>query len=299
MERETLRTRVLFGLSRRLLPKPQPINTDYATYDGWRHDSLSDSWSRFSDDLINGKEVLDFGCGDGQLSVYLSQTRSPKRVVGIDISMAGIERAKVKGPHLEWVLGTPERMPLPDRSFDTILAFDCMEHVMQPLEIIKDWFRVLRPGGKVVIEWYPFRAWNGSHMENLVPLPWAHIIFGEYAMMRTAEKIYDLPEFPLCHWDRDENGNKLPNKWRRLSSFKDGNFLNELTVRQFLRMVKETGFEVSRFDTKKFGGSKLKSLVGGTLMRFPLLGEYFVSHYLIELRRPMKPSPVSLNTSLN
>jgi len=56
---------------------------------------------------------------------------------------------------------------------DTLLAFDCLEHVMSPLPILQDWYRVLRPGGRCLIEWFPYKGPWGPHMESLIPIPWA------------------------------------------------------------------------------------------------------------------------------
>ena len=83
---------------------------------------------------------------------------------------------------VRFVEGNAEGIPVPDRSADTLLAFDCLEHVMEPEAILQEWHRVLRPGGKVLIEWFPFAGPYGPHMEALVPIPWAHILFGQRAM---------------------------------------------------------------------------------------------------------------------
>lgn len=121
----------------------------------------------------------------------------------MDISASAVERAKVSlastriplGVEVDFVPGSTDALPFPDGSFDTLLAFDCLEHVMSPEPILREWHRVLRPGGRCLIEWYPYKGPWGPHMESLVPIPWAHVIFGERAIFRTAEAIYDLPEF--------------------------------------------------------------------------------------------------------
>ena len=58
-------------------PAERTIN--YGAYGDWRTDSLSKSWSAFSDSDVQDKDVLDFGCGDGALSFYLGQQKRPKR----------------------------------------------------------------------------------------------------------------------------------------------------------------------------------------------------------------------------
>jgi SAM-dependent methyltransferase len=182
-------------------------------------------------------------------------------------------------------LGSTGGLPVPDASFDTLLAFDCLEHVMSPEAILKDWHRVLRPGGRCLIEWFPYKGPWGPHMEALIPIPWAHVVFGENAMMRTAEAIYDLPEFVPRHWDLDENGVKKPNKWRNWSSFLEQNYINKLDIPTFQRFAVNAGFKIDRFERHSFGGSAARKIAGNTLMNLPGIGEYFVSYVVIELIR--------------
>ena len=259
-----IRTRMLFELSRRLMKPPQKYTIDYYAYDCWRHGSLSQSWNAFHDSCIAGKDVLDFGCGDGQLSLFLAKEKRPRRVVGVDIDVSAIERAHVslektaipEGVEVEIQLGSTDGLPVPDQSFDILIAFDCLEHVMSPGNIIRDWYRVLRPGGRCLIEWFPYKGPWGPHMESLIQIPWAHVIFGESAMFRTAEAIYDLPEFLPRHWDLDQLGRKKPNKWRGWSSFEEQGYINKLDLSEFRRIANDAGFQIDRLELRSFSGSE-------------------------------------------
>ena len=274
---------------------PAERTIDYGAYGDWRQSSLSMSWTSFSDSFITGKEVLDFGCGDGALSLFLASAKHPRRIVGIDLETSSIERARnflarhavTPEVDVEFVVGSTNRLPVPDHSFDTLLAFDCMEHVMCPGPIMRDWYRVLRPGGRCLIEWYPYKGPWGPHMEALIPIPWAHVILGERAMFRAAAMIYELPEFVPRHWDLDENRNKKPNKWRAWSTFEEQGYINKLDLRTFRKLAGEAGFQVARLELHSFGGSRLRKAIGRMLMNMPLIGEYFVSFAIIELLRPM------------
>ena len=104
---------------------------------------------------------------------------------------------------------------------------------MSPCLILRDWYRILRPGGRCPIEWFPYKGPWGPHMEALFPIPWAHVIFGERPMFRAAEMIYDSPDDVPRHWDLDENGNKKPNKWRAYSSFEEQGYINNLMYPHF------------------------------------------------------------------
>jgi SAM-dependent methyltransferase len=157
---------------------------------------------------------------------------------------------------------------------------------MAPAQILRDWYRVLRPGGRCLVEWFPYKGPWGPHMGSLVPIPWAHVLFGERAMLRAAERLYDHPHFEPRHWDLDEHGRKKPNKWRAWSSFDDQAYINKLDLAGFEKLVAASGLRIDRLDKRSFGGSRLRQGIGRTLMNLPLVGEYFVSYVLVELVRP-------------
>ena len=282
----SLSSDICFALSRRMLRPPAQRVADPGAYDRWRQQHLAQSWSAFSDAHIRGKDVLDFGCGDGQLALHLAG-KGPRSITGVDLNEAAIERARRSGGGaVEFLVGSTAGVPLADASIDTITAFDCLEHVMTPTAIMRDWFRVLRPGGRVLLEWYPYRGPWGPHMESLIPIPWAHLLFGQRAMFRTFERIYDLPEFVPRHWDLDANGDKRPNKWRAWSLFREQGYINELTVAEFRAIADDVGLRIDRFDARSFGGNALRRGIGAALMRLPLVGECFMSFATIELLKP-------------
>lgn len=289
-----LRTEICYRLSRSLKKPPSAQASDADSYAAWREDEMRASWQRFSDADIDGKDVLDFGCGEGPLSLFLAKEKRPKSILGVDIDAVAIERANValdaaqrtlSTQQVSFALGDTSGIPAPDQSADTILAFDCMEHVMDPEAILAEWHRVLRPGGKVLIEWYPFKGPYGPHMNGLVPIPWAHVIFGEKALFETAARLYDAPDYEADHWDLDENGKKLPNKWAQVKSFREQGYLNELDIPTFNRMVADVGFTIVRQDNRGFGQSGAKHAIGKALLKLPVIDEYFISYTLIELQK--------------
>lgn len=289
-----VRSTLLFELSRRLLPAPATRTIDYSAYQDWRKQSLTSSWDAFRGIDLRGRDVLDFGCGDGALSLYLASEENPSSVTGVDLEPAALDRARAAQaqaqlPHsvrVEFLQGSVDSLPVSDSSIDVIVAFDCLEHVMAPLPIFREWFRVLRPGGRCLLEWFPYKGPWGPHMESLIPVPWAHVLFGQEAMFRAAERVYDRPEFVPRHWDLDANGNKKPNKWKQWSSFREQGYINELDIKTFRSLVDSSGLKIDRLEIHSFGGSRLRKAVGHALMRLPWVGEYFISYTVIELIRP-------------
>ena len=98
------------------------------------------------DDSRKDLNILVLGCGTGSDCWHLT---SNHRVCGIDISASGIAIARTHG--IEATLtSVTEPFPYPDASFDIVVAKDILEHVLDPLSVMKEVKRVLRPQGHLV-----------------------------------------------------------------------------------------------------------------------------------------------------
>lgn len=104
-------------------------------------------------------DVLEVGCGNGHyLKKYASHVRS---VAGLDLSELSIEMAKkkhrdrIKAGTAEFVQGEASQLPWEDNKFSAIATMGSFIAFPKPLESLKEMFRVLRPGGRVLvsIEW--------------------------------------------------------------------------------------------------------------------------------------------------
>ncbi len=144
------------------------------TYSNWRDDGLRRAFLRhFRPEDIAGKRVLDFGCGLGALS-RIAEEMGAAEVTGVDIKPMWIEQAKsVGGSRCTFQLEPdPHKISLPDSSVDVILSCWMLEHVMTYEDLIREWARVLTPGGRVLILWSVWRHPYGHHMHTIVPVPW-------------------------------------------------------------------------------------------------------------------------------
>jgi ubiquinone/menaquinone biosynthesis C-methylase UbiE len=276
-----------------MMRPPEAKMADIGSYGAWRDASLTSSWRHFSDEELRGRDVLDFGCGAGQLAFHFAGKGLARSITGVDIDHDALARAEAElaADHewqgsLRFVEGDVAGLPIADESIDLITAFDCMEHVMEPGAILADWARVLRPGGRVLIEWFPFKGPWGPHMEALTPVPWSHVLFGEKAMFRAAAAIYDDPAFVPRHWDLAPDGSKKPNKWKQWEIFAEQAYVNQLDTATFRKLARAAGFQIARFDRSGFGRSGPTKLIGDALMAVPALGEYATSYAVIALEKP-------------
>jgi SAM-dependent methyltransferase len=97
--------------------------------------------------------VLEVGSGSGGPAVYLARERGC-RVVGVDINEHGVRNANrlaAAGEVADRVqfhtVDAGRSLPFPDGSFDVVISNDAMCHIGDRLSVLRDWLRVLRPGG--------------------------------------------------------------------------------------------------------------------------------------------------------
>jgi SAM-dependent methyltransferase len=89
---------------------------------------------------------LDFGCGPGVITAYL--TRLTAGFVGVDVDAAAIESARrFHYPNLEFVHHMAPRLPFDDGAFDLIIANHVYEHVRDAGAYFAEIRRLLKPGG--------------------------------------------------------------------------------------------------------------------------------------------------------
>jgi demethylmenaquinone methyltransferase / 2-methoxy-6-polyprenyl-1,4-benzoquinol methylase len=96
-----------------------------------------------------GDRVLDAACGTGDIAVIAA--RSGATVTGLDFSPRMLERARRKGPQLEWVEGDLLALPFPDATFDVATVGFGVRNVADMARAIAELRRVLRPGGRLAI----------------------------------------------------------------------------------------------------------------------------------------------------
>ena len=101
--------------------------------------------------LRPGDHLLDVACGTGLVAVEAAKILgTAEKITGLDPSegMLAIARSKLAA---HFVLGRAERIPLADDSFDFITMGYALRHVTSLEETFREYRRVLKPGGKLLI----------------------------------------------------------------------------------------------------------------------------------------------------
>jgi len=114
-----------------------------------------------ADDLIAaaslrpGERVLDVTCGTGLVTrLAARQVGGAGTVAGLDVNPGMLSVARTTTPSnmsIEWYEASAEAMPLPDGSFDVVLCQMGLQFVADKLQALKEMRRVLKPGGRIVL----------------------------------------------------------------------------------------------------------------------------------------------------
>ncbi len=111
--------------------------------------------SFFLRESLDGKRVLDFGCGTGPFSIFFAKRGA--HVTGIDINAHSIRRAKenAKRHHVEslcrFLEGDGQTLPFENETFDHIISIEVLSFVHLD-KAMREIARVLKPNGTVLIQ---------------------------------------------------------------------------------------------------------------------------------------------------
>jgi SAM-dependent methyltransferase len=103
---------------------------------------------------LNGKRVLEIGCGRGDFVLLLGRQYPLAKIVATDFSDAAIETAQRKLPpdsNVMFKVADAQNLPFDESSFDYVISCECLEHVDKPPIMMSNVARCLSPGGGFII----------------------------------------------------------------------------------------------------------------------------------------------------
>ena len=123
------------------------------------------SWAGYTDtdSSTTPKTIIDVGCGIGGSSLYLAQ-KFDANVTGITLSPVqanrATDRAKNAGlqEQVQFQVANALEMPFPDNQFDLVWSLESGEHMPDKTQFLAECYRVLRPGGKLILATWCHRS---------------------------------------------------------------------------------------------------------------------------------------------
>jgi ubiquinone/menaquinone biosynthesis C-methylase UbiE len=158
------------------------LNPSYVLQVQERESELLSMLSQHGVDSLEGKRILEIGCGIGYwLRSFLQWGALPENVVGIDLLPERIEQARKLCPHgVGLECGNATAIDYPEASFDLVLQSTVLTSILDPemrQQIAGEMLRALRPGGFAL--WYDFfvdnprnpdvRGIRSGEIRNLFP----------------------------------------------------------------------------------------------------------------------------------
>ncbi len=105
-------------------------------------------------DFPDNSNVIEIGCGTGGVTRTLAKWPNVKTAVGVDPSEVFISKAIKLGieiPTLSFEVGDGRSLPMDDQTFDVAVIHTTMCHVPNPVSLLEEAFRVLKPGGWLAV----------------------------------------------------------------------------------------------------------------------------------------------------
>jgi len=132
-----------------------------------------------------GERVLDVACGTGDLTHLFARTDASE-VVGVDFTPQMLDLARAKRERLEphvrdrvsYEVGDAMDLRFEDASFDIVSIAFGIRNVQDPARALREFVRVLRPGGRLVILEFT--------TPRLAPVRWFNRFYSGWVMPRTA-----------------------------------------------------------------------------------------------------------------
>ena len=136
-----------------------PNKRYYDEFSDWYERERHDGYHAFIDELESEAvrrymtaetRLLEAGCGTGLVLSRLAP--HAKLAVGVDLSSGMLKKAHAR--QLIVAQGSVTQLPLADASFDLVCSFKVLAHVEAIEEAMREFSRVLRPGGRLLAEFY-------------------------------------------------------------------------------------------------------------------------------------------------
>ena len=123
---------------------------------------------------FRGKACLDAGCGGGRYSIALAHLGASS-VDGVDVGKVNIADANrraldLQASHINFHVGSVAELPFPAGQFDCVICSGVLQHTVDPVRVLDELSRVLRPGGMLYMLVYATEGLRWPLVQVLRPI---------------------------------------------------------------------------------------------------------------------------------
>lgn len=277
-------TSIILALNK-LFPKVvHPFNLEndgVKTYGEWQYEKGAKTLEVYAEKykpymMFENKRVLDIGCGAAGKSLYfLSQ--GAESVTGVDImpeyERESMDLAKKLGyeSRFHFICASADCLPWPDKSFDTIIMNDAMEHVDKPEAVLAECARILKPGGRLFVNFPPYNHPYGAHLSDLIGMPWVHLFFSDKTLIAGYKE--------LCRTVPDGDQRIAFRISRRENGEEYFSYINKMTLKRFKGIKARCSMEAEYY--REVPLRRILSIPA----RLPFFREFFVKMAVCVFRK--------------
>ncbi len=246
-------------------------NNGKKSYALWQFEKGKDTISFYmnyidTDNMFKDKDVLDIGCGAAGKSLYYL-TLGAKSVCGTDI----VKKYEKEAYELQKKLGLSGfsfyvadagNTNFKENSFDVVIMNDAMEHIDKPDAVLKEIYRILKPHGKLFVNFPPYNHPYGAHLSDAIGIPWVHKFFNDKTLI-------EAYKFLVCDLSDGKERIEL-----RISENEKGeeyfSYINKMNIKRFKKLVDNTAFKIDYYHEVP-----LRSILK-PFLKFQSIKDYFV-----------------------
>ena len=137
----------------------------------------------------------------------------------------------------EFVCEDASNTSFDENTFDTVIMNDAMEHISKPEETLTEMYRILRPGGRLYVNFPPYNHPYGAHLSDAIGIPWVHLFFSDKTLIMAYKELVsikpnkdELIEFRIS---ADECGNEY------------FSYINKMTLKRFKLITQRCPFHLN------------------------------------------------------